>query len=63
MTEIPEAPQTYLDALTQVLEEVLKGELVGVYVHGSIALGGFHPKTSDIEVLGICTQSTSSGAK
>lgn len=63
MTEVLQAQRAYLDALAEALEEVLGQQLVGVYVHGSIALGGFHPKTSDIDVLGICTQSVSSDTK
>jgi predicted nucleotidyltransferase len=61
--EVPEAQRAYLVSLADALKELLADQLVGVYVHGSIALGGFHPKTSDIDVLGICTQSLSSDAK
>jgi predicted nucleotidyltransferase len=25
--------------------------LIGIYIHGSIAMGGFNPNTSDIDVL------------
>lgn len=40
-----------LDALGRGVRKVLGGELVGVYVHGSLALGCFNPALSDIDVL------------
>lgn len=33
------------------LDEVLGEELVGVYIHGSLALGGFRPGQSDVDFL------------
>jgi predicted nucleotidyltransferase len=60
---VPEAQRAYLDALAEALREVLEDDLVGVYVHGSIALGGFYPRTSDIDVLGICARPISSDTK
>jgi len=33
------------------LLRALKDKLVGVYVHGSAAMGGFNPKTSDLDYL------------
>lgn len=32
-------------------KEVLKEDFVGFYLHGSLAMGGFHPKNSDIDIL------------
>lgn len=50
----------FSDKLTQVLEEIkeaycsiLTDNLVGIYVHGSIALGGFHWTNSDIDFLAV----------
>jgi hypothetical protein len=40
-----------LDALVQGLGELLGDELVGVYLHGSLALGCFNPALSDVDVL------------
>lgn len=33
------------------LHEYLKNNLVGVYLHGSLAMGGFNPEPSDIDIL------------
>lgn len=35
------------------LLRVLSDKLVGVYVHGSAAMGGFNPRTSDLDYLAI----------
>jgi predicted nucleotidyltransferase len=40
-----------LDELVQGLREALGDELVGVYLHGSLALGCFNPALSDIDLL------------
>jgi predicted nucleotidyltransferase len=32
-------------------KEILKDEFIGFYIHGSLAMGGFNPKSSDIDVL------------
>jgi predicted nucleotidyltransferase len=40
-----------LDELVRGLGEVLGDELVGVYLHGSLALGCFNPALSDVDVL------------
>jgi Domain of unknown function (DUF4111)/Nucleotidyltransferase domain len=45
-----------LDALVQGLREVLGDVLVGVYLHGSLALGCFNPALSDIDVLVVTRQ-------
>jgi hypothetical protein len=41
----------HLDELAQGLGELLGDELVGVYLHGSLALGCFNPALSDLDVL------------
>ena len=42
----------YLSRLTAQLTKVLKYKLVGVYVHGSLALGDFSPR-SDVDVVAV----------
>lgn len=39
--------------LAAVLEAELGAGLVGVYLHGSAVLGGFHPVASDVDVLAV----------
>ncbi|WP_223701175.1 aminoglycoside adenylyltransferase domain-containing protein [Sutcliffiella deserti] len=33
------------------IAEIINGNLTGIYIHGSLALGGFNPKSSDIDLL------------
>ncbi|MGF7035190.1 streptomycin 3'-adenylyltransferase [Paenibacillus mucilaginosus] len=40
-----------VDTLAALLENELKEQLTGIYLHGSLAMGGFHPEHSDIDVL------------
>jgi hypothetical protein len=40
-----------VDELAEGLGELLGDELVGVYLHGSLALGCFNPALSDLDVL------------
>jgi len=51
--QAPAAVRAQLDWLTGGLEAVLGDALVGLYVHGSLALGCFNEATSDIDVLGV----------
>lgn len=32
-------------------KEILEDEFIGFYIHGSLAMGGFNPRTSDIDIL------------
>ena len=40
-----------LDALVERVREVVGEDVVGVYLHGSLALGCFNPALSDLDVL------------
>ena len=44
-----------LDALLAGLREILRDTLVGVYLEGSLLLGGFGPR-SDLDVLALTTR-------
>jgi predicted nucleotidyltransferase len=44
-----------LDDLTAGLRRILGDRLVGVYVHGSFALGCFNPQRSDLDVIAVAT--------
>ena len=41
----------FLERLDRVVRATLGSSHVGTYVHGSVALGGFVPKRSDVDVL------------
>lgn len=47
----PQPVRQQLDALTQALENILGDQLVGVYLHGSLAFGCFNPQRSDLDLL------------
>ncbi|MEI2358527.1 nucleotidyltransferase domain-containing protein, partial [Mesobacillus zeae] len=32
-------------------KEMISEKFIGFYIHGSLAMGGFNPKSSDIDVL------------
>lgn len=51
---MPPSIQCQLDQLTQSLCETLASNLIGVYLHGSLAMGCFNPDTSDIDLLVVC---------
>lgn len=54
MQEVPPAQQRYLDRVVSTLRDRLGSELIGVYLHGSLAMGGFTPGRSDVDVLAVC---------
>ncbi|KQY84163.1 DNA polymerase [Paenibacillus sp. Root52] len=43
--------QALLDKIVTLFREELKGNLIGVYLHGSLAMGCFNPTKSDIDFL------------
>jgi streptomycin 3"-adenylyltransferase len=45
--------EEYLADLARRFEEVLGESLVGVYLHGSLALGDFSPARSDVDVVAV----------
>jgi predicted nucleotidyltransferase len=48
--------QRYLDSVVSTLRDRLGAGLVGVYLHGSLAMGGFHLGRSDVDVLAVCAE-------
>lgn len=42
-----------LDRLLVELQTILAGNLTGVYLHGSLALGCFNPRRSDLDLLAV----------
>lgn len=54
MMRLPDLPPEVvplLDELTAGIRDALGDNLVGVYLRGSLALGGFDPATSDVDLL------------
>ncbi len=47
----PENVQAQLRQLLEAVKEALSGNLVGIYLHGSLAMGCFNPLHSDLDLL------------
>jgi predicted nucleotidyltransferase len=48
--------QSYLDQVVSTLTIHVGAELIGVYLHGSLAMGAFDPRRSDIDILAVCAE-------
>jgi predicted nucleotidyltransferase len=48
--------QSYLDQVVTTLTIYLGADLIGVYLHGSLAMGSFDPGRSDIDILAVCAE-------
>lgn len=44
-------PQVYMDAFVELLKEELSDNLIGVYLHGSLAMNCFNPESSDMDFI------------
>ena len=47
----PQNVKNVLNELVQELRNILGDNLVGIYLHGSLAMGGFNPASSDIDII------------
>lgn len=43
--------QIYLDKIKALFVEELSENLVGIYLHGSLAMGCFNPSRSDVDLV------------
>lgn len=55
--------QNLLQSFTEMCQAILQKNLVGVYLHGSAAMGCFHPETSDLDLIVIVADSLSDPVK
>ena len=58
----PEIAQ-YGDQVVTVLDQILGADLTGVYFIGSVALGGFVPSESDVDIAAVSRSALSSAQK
>lgn len=49
--DVPMEMQPLLDTFTAICRSSFPGQLTGVYLHGSMAMGCFHPQTGDIDLI------------
>jgi len=52
----PDQVRRQVDGFLDGLREILADDLVGVYLHGSLAMGCFNPQRSDIDLLVVTRQ-------
>jgi predicted nucleotidyltransferase len=53
----PTEVENIILSIQKEITTVLNDDLVGFYIHGSIAMGGFNPDKSDIDVLAVTNKS------
>lgn len=53
----PSEIKDFIFNLNKSIKEIINKNYVGFYIHGSLAMGGFNPKNSDIDVLVITYKS------
>ena len=51
------ALRQYLNGLAELFRAHLDGNFVGVYLHGSLAMGSYFPPKSDMDVIAVAAQS------
>jgi predicted nucleotidyltransferase len=59
----PAAVRTQIQTLCGQTHAILDDELVGIYLHGSLAMGCFNPECSDIDLLVVTTRPMSLNTK
>lgn len=47
----PEPIQTQINTLVERLQLIIGDNFAGIYLHGSLAMGSFNPRHSDIDLL------------
>jgi predicted nucleotidyltransferase len=52
----PAAVRSQIEALLAITQHALQDQLVGIYLHGSLAMGCFNPERSDLDLLVITEQ-------
>ena len=55
--------QTLLDKFTHAVKEITGEKLTGIYLHGSLAMGCFHPEKSDIDLIVVVSENLSDDQK
>ena len=55
--------QFILDKIVNTSKKIFGEELTGIYLHGSLAMGCFHPDKSDIDLILVIKDSVSDGQR
>jgi predicted nucleotidyltransferase len=59
--DAPKRVKALIGKLISDLESILGENLIGVYLHGSLAMGGFVPGRSDVDVMIVVKNALSEG--
>jgi predicted nucleotidyltransferase len=59
MIRLPRRAESLLESLTERLPTLLEGNLVGVYLYGSITQGAFDPRRSDVDCIVVTSRDLS----
>lgn len=49
--------KAYVNKIVETIENLLKGNLTGIYLHGSLSMGSYFPTKSDIDLLVVVNNS------
>lgn len=49
----PVSMKTFVQHLNDGMRKILGSNLAGIYLHGSLSMGGFHPDKSDIDLVAV----------
>ena len=52
-TSCPESVRNQMQNVLYALQAAIRDDLIGVYLHGSLALGCFNPEQSDVDLLAV----------
>ncbi len=55
--ELPREIRGQLDSITELWKRQLGGRLIGLYLHGSIALHAFRPESGDLDLVAVVRDS------
>lgn len=58
-SDLPKEIAEQIEKVTDIWKKHLGNQLVGVYLHGSIALDAFQPESGDIDILIVVKDSIS----
>lgn len=60
---VPPSVEEIIRGLTSEVRAMLNGNYIGFYIHGSLAMGGFNPTRSDVDILIVTKQPLSEHAE
>jgi hypothetical protein len=62
-SDCPEPVRDEVLSLTAEFQRILSDGLIGIYLHGSLALGCFNPVPRDIDIIGLIDRASTAAQK